>query len=318
VVQGPHAQPLTRGRGVRTAPGGLAGTSDRARCPVVNVGRVLSRAVESLGRYEPLDPIAGPVADGVRRALDRQPTKDILSGTWLGHPLHPLLTDLPIGFWTSAFMLDLVGGRRSRRAATQLVAWGVVAAVPTAVTGAADWGDTTGAPRRVGLVHAAANTAALGCYAASWWARVRGRHGRGVALALAGASAATVGGYLGGHLLQILGVGVDQTVTSRPPSEWTRVARLEEIDDTPRRVLVGETPVVVLRHRGRVVALDARCPHRGGPMDEGELRDGCIVCPWHGSVFRIDDGALVQGPSTVDLPAYECRVTSDAVEVRAP
>ncbi len=82
-------------------------------------------------------------------------------------------------------------------------------------------------------------------------------------------------------------------------------------------MLAGEAPVVVLRHRGAVVALDARCPHRGGPMDEGEVRDGCITCPWHGSVFRVDDGALVQGPSTVDLPTYECRVTSDAVEVRA-
>jgi nitrite reductase/ring-hydroxylating ferredoxin subunit/uncharacterized membrane protein len=278
---------------------------------------MLTRAVERVSADERLDPLADPSADAVRAALGRQPTKDLLSGVWLGHPLHPMLTDLPIGFWTSAFTLDLVGGRAGRRAATQLLAWGVLSAVPAALSGAADWGDTTGPSRRVGLVHAAANATALACYAGSWWARVRGRHGRGVALGLVGATAATVGGYLGGHLLQSMGVGVDHTVMSRPPSEWTRVAAPAEITEAPRRVLAGETPVVVLRHRDGIVALDARCPHRGGPMDEGEVRDGCITCPWHGSVFRVDDGALVQGPSTVDLPVYPCRVTDDAVEVRA-
>lgn len=284
----------------------------------MRLGHVLARAVERLAVDERLDRVADPVADAVRRALDRQPTKDLLSGTWLGHPLHPLLTDLPIGFWSSAFTLDLVGGRATRRAATQLVAWGVITAVPTAWSGAADWGDTTGAARRVGLVHAAANSTALACYAASWWCRVRGRHSRGVALGLAGATAATVGGYLGGHLLQSLGVGVDQTATVRPPRTWTRVAALDDISDVPLRALAGEAPVIVLRDRGAVVALDARCPHRGAPMDQGSVRDGCIACPWHGSAFRVVDGARVQGPSTADLPSYECRVTNDAVEVRAP
>ena len=283
----------------------------------MSFGQILTRAVERLSADERIDELSDPVADAVRDALDRQPLKDALSGTWIGHPLHPLLTDLPIGFWTSAFTLDLLGGKRSRRAATELVAWGVVSAVPTALSGAADWGDTTGPARRVGLVHAAANTTALVLYGASWWSRVRGRHARGVALGLAGATAATVGGYLGGHLLQSLGIGVDQTATARPPSEWTRVASEDEITDLPRRVLAGEAPVIVLRHHGDIVALDARCPHRGAPMDEGEVRDGCITCPWHGSVFRVDDGAVVQGPSTVDLPVYPCRVAAGGVEVRA-
>jgi nitrite reductase/ring-hydroxylating ferredoxin subunit/uncharacterized membrane protein len=283
----------------------------------VSIGQSLSRAVGRLGVDERLDAAAGPVGDAVRQALDHQPAKDLLSGTWLGHPLHPLLTDLPIGFWTSAFVLDLVGGKRSRRASTELVAFGVLAAVPTALTGAADWGDTTGPPRRIGLVHALANSAALACYAASWWSRVHGRHARGVALGFVGAGAATVGGYLGGHLLQSMGVGVDETAIRRPPTEWTRVATAAEASETPHRVLAGEAPVIVLRHRGEVIALDARCPHRGAPMEEGEVRADCIVCPWHGSTFRLEDGVLVQGPSTADLPAYECRVTRDGVEVRA-
>jgi nitrite reductase/ring-hydroxylating ferredoxin subunit/uncharacterized membrane protein len=279
--------------------------------------QILSDAADRVGRDARLDRLAGPVGDAVRQALGGQPAKDVLSGTWLGHPLHPVLTDLPIGFWTSAFTLDLVGGRRSRRAATQLVAWGVLSAVPTAVTGAADWGDTTGPARRVGLVHATANSAAVACYAASWWSRVRGRHARGVALGLAGATAATVGAYLGGHLMANLNIGTNRSASPRPPAEWTRVAPADQVTETPRRVLAGEAPVVVLRDHGVLRALDARCPHRGGPMDEGDVRDGCITCPWHGSVFRVDDGELVQGPATVDLPVYECRVLGDAVEVRA-
>jgi nitrite reductase/ring-hydroxylating ferredoxin subunit len=277
----------------------------------------LHRAVGALGEAEALDAVAGPVGDGVRKVLDRQPLKDLLSGVWLGHPLHPFLTDLPIGFWTSAFLLDLLGGRHSRKAATRLVAWGVLSALPTAASGAADWGDTTGPRRRIGLVHATANSVALACYAGSWIARRRGRHARGVVLGFAGATAATVGGYLGGHLLQTLGVGTDQTVTVRPPSEWTRAARLAELGDRPQRTVVGEAPVILLRDGARVVALDARCPHRGAPMDEGTVDDGCITCPWHGSVFRLDDGALVRGPSTVPLPAYEVRVVDGDVEVRA-
>jgi nitrite reductase/ring-hydroxylating ferredoxin subunit/uncharacterized membrane protein len=278
---------------------------------------ILSDVADRLGHDERLDRLAGPLGDAVRGALARQPTKDLLSGTWLGHPLHPVLTDLPIGFWTSAFTLDLVGGRRGRRAATQLVAWGVLSAVPAALTGAADWGDTTGPARRIGLVHAAANTTALACYVGSWWSRVRGRHARGVAFGLAGATAATAGAYLGGHLVANLGIGTNRSASPRPPAEWTRVASADQVTEAPSRVLAGETPIVVLRHRGVVRALDARCPHRGGPIDEGEVRDGCITCPWHGSVFRVDDGELVQGPATVGLPAYECRVLGDAVEVRA-
>src|SRR5947208_8889938 len=217
---------------------------------VAEAGRTLSRLVDRIGEESRLDAAAKPLQDAAQKRLGTQPLKDTLSGTWLGHPLHPLLTDLPIGFWTSAFTLDLLGGRRSRRAATQLVAWGVRAAIPTAATGASDWSDTSGAARRVGLVHAAANTTALVCYGASWVQRVRGRHWRGVALGLAGATAATAGGYLGGHLLQTLGVGIDHTTFRAPPAEWTRVTTAAEITDAPRCFLAGDAPLIVFRHRG--------------------------------------------------------------------
>ena len=155
------------------------------------------------------------------------------------------------------------------------------------------------------------------CYTASWFQRRRGRHWRGVAFGLAGATAATVGGYLGGHLLQTLGVGVDRTVFRAPPDDWTRVADDAEITERPRAFLAGGAPVIVFRHRDRVVALDAECPHRGAPLADGDLDGDVLTCPWHGSQFHMPDGGLVRGPSTVALPAYDCRVMAGSVEVRS-
>jgi uncharacterized membrane protein len=146
--------------------------------------------------------------DEVAAAVARPGTAhDLLAGVWLGHSVHPLLTDLPIGFWTSASVLDLVGGRRARRAADLLLAAGTVAALPTVATGLAEYRHADTAARRVGVVHVAANTLGVALYAASLAARLRGRRARGVVLALAGATAATAGGYLGGHLATARKVG---------------------------------------------------------------------------------------------------------------
>jgi nitrite reductase/ring-hydroxylating ferredoxin subunit/uncharacterized membrane protein len=279
-------------------------------------GDALSRLVAQLGEVSALDGVAGAVRERVADLVGTGPLKDALSGTWLGHAAHPMLTDLPIGFWTSAFMLDLLGGRRSRRAAARLVALGVLAAVPAAATGASDWSDTTGPNRRVGFVHAAANSTALLCYGASWVQRKRGRHWRGVAFGLAGATAATVGGYLGGHLVQRSGIGVDHTTFRHPPEEWTPALPVAQVSEQPRCTLVDGTPVIVFRHGGEIVALDGQCPHRGAPMAEADLEGDVLTCPWHGSRFHVPDGALLRGPSTFPLPAYECRSVDGTVQVR--
>ena len=125
---------------------------------------------------------------------------DLLRGRPLGHPLHPALTDLPIGFWTAATVLDVVGTNGSRRAARQLIGWGVVSAAPTIASGVVEVPTLTPAKRRVAVVHAAANLAATGAYAASWRLRGGGRHTAGVLVGLAAATVASVGGYLGGWL----------------------------------------------------------------------------------------------------------------------
>jgi uncharacterized membrane protein len=161
---------------------------------------VLVEAMERLEALDGLDRPAWLVARAARRVVRPGPLEDALTGRWLGHALHPLLTDLPIGFWTSTSFLDLVGRRESRTAATLLLAAGNLAALPTAVTGLAEWLETDPPVRRVGVVHAAANVAGLALYTGSLVARLRRRPGWGTALALGGMGVATVGGYLGGHL----------------------------------------------------------------------------------------------------------------------
>ncbi len=151
---------------------------------------------------------AAALLDRVAASVARPGTvHDLLAGAWLGHALHPLMTDLPIGFWTSASVLDLVGGRRARRAADLLLAAGTAAALPTVATGLAEYRHADQPARRVGVVHLAANATGIALYTASLVARARGRRARGVVLALAGATAATVGGYLGGHLATARKVG---------------------------------------------------------------------------------------------------------------
>src|SRR3954447_9083262 len=186
----------------------------------------LHNLAERIGAAAALDGPAEAVAKWVRGAVPRGPVKDTLSGTPLGHALHPFLTDLPIGTWTSSLVLDLFGGRDARPASRRLIAAGVLASLPTAASGLNDWADTTPASdevRRIGAVHAVANVAALALYTASLAARPGEKHGRGVALGLAGIGALTVGGHLGGHLSYSRAVGVDNTAFVSGPDEWTDV-----------------------------------------------------------------------------------------------
>lgn len=281
----------------------------------------VSSSAEWLESARALDKPADTLADALRRLLPKGKVRDLLAGTPLGHPLHPLLITLPIGAWTSASVLDLAGGRGGRVPARRLVATGLLGAVPTAAAGAVDWIDTSGAERRVGLAHLLSNSAALALYGASWAARRKGRQARGVALGLAGGAAMAVGSYLGGHLAYACGVGVDTTAFEAGPREWTLVGDLAGLrDGKPRRIDVDGVPLLVVAdsedpaHLPRVLA--DRCTHRGGPLHEGEIVDGCVPCPWHGSQFRLADGKVRRGPATRPQPVYETRVLDGVLEIR--
>jgi nitrite reductase/ring-hydroxylating ferredoxin subunit/uncharacterized membrane protein len=243
--------------------------------------------------------------------------KDLLSGTQLGHPVHPMLVAVPIGAWVSATVLDLVGGRSGREAARKLVGLGAVAALPTAAAGASDWSDTLGAERRVGLVHALGNYAALGVYGASYLARRRGRNGLGVALGLVGAGLVAASGYLGGHLSYAYGVGVDTTAFQAGPQEWTEVANEAEIQEGKATLVEASgVPILLTRVSGRVTAIFDRCTHRGGPLHEGSISGDCVECPWHGSRFRLIDGEVERGPASLPQPRLEVRLEGGRVLLR--
>lgn len=314
----------------------------------------LRQLVHRLATSEAIDKVGKPVAAKVADVIGHGTVKDVLSGTWTGHPLHPVMTDLPIGFWTSSFMLDLVGGKRSAAASQRLIGLGILSAVPTAAAGLSDWSDTIGEDRRVGTVHAAANIAALWLYTWSWLARRAGRRGAGVTLGLLGATAATAGGYLGGHLVYRQGVGADRNAWKHGGEDWVDVrSEHPERADRPSRsaaeappddpggsgsaatsvevaddlALIGGKPLVVkvddddvLLARtpaGVIAAISNVCGHAGGPLDEGEFdAEGCVTCPWHGSVFRLADGHVVHGPATGHQPRYEVRSEGGRLAVR--
>ncbi len=273
-----------------------------------------------LEEAERLDPATDKVGRLVATVLPPGPVKDALHGRWLGHQLHPLLVALPIGMWSGATLLDLTAGRDGHRAAQRLVGAGVLLVAPTAAAGWADWSEL-GAfqrPKRVGLVHAAANNLAAIVYAASWLARRRGNHSGGRTLALLGAVGLGVGGYLGAHLAYSQGVGVDRNADEqKKPREWTdAAARADVPDDGLLRVEVAGQQVVLAGASGQLYAMGATCSHYGGPLDQGSIEDECLVCPWHGSRFRLVDGSVARGPATAPQLSYDVRVVGDRVQLK--
>lgn len=279
----------------------------------------LHRLLHKLEALKALDPVTGRVSSAVGAATSPARVKNVLTGRWLGHPLHPVLTDLPIGAWVGAAFLDVAGGDRARPSADALVAFGVAAAVPTVASGATDWADyNDDRVQRVGLVHALANSVALACHVASLMQRRRGSRARAKTLSYLGLGAMTVGGYLGGHMSYGLASGVDRTAFHDVPDDWIDVMDEHELSEgLPHPADAAGTPIVLVRTNGAIQALAATCTHMGGPLADGELDEGCIRCPWHGSTFRLDDGSVVRGPATAPQPVFETRVRYGRVSVRA-
>jgi nitrite reductase/ring-hydroxylating ferredoxin subunit len=270
----------------------------------------IAAAVEGLA---PLDRIGAPLAAAVRAAVPRGPVKDGLSGTWLGHPVHPLLTDIPVGAWAAAAALDVVGSPAADRA----IAVGLAAVPVTAAAGLADWSELQGETRRVGVVHGAATTTASLLYLLSLRARARGDRGRGRALAFLGFAAVGAAGFLGGHLSFRRGVGVDHTFDHEGPEDWTDVVGSGALaDGQPAVARAGDDDVLLVRRGAEIDAIADRCSHLGGPLHEGEVADGCVTCPWHASTFRLADGEVVHGPANAPQPRYDTREVDGRVELR--
>lgn len=277
----------------------------------------VDKVVRRIENAKALDRLGQPLAAAISRATRPTPIKNALSGTWLGHQLHPLLTDIPIGSWVVAAMLDVTGMGSYRGAARRLVGFGTLAAIPTALAGASDWSESYGPEQRDGLVHALANLTAVTLQATSYLARRRGRPAAGAVLSAGGLGFMTAAAYLGGHLTYIRGVGVNHTAFEEAGTEWTYVGALGDLPPgRPIAATAGGVPVVLVRQDGQIFALSATCVHAGGPLAEGSLGDGSLRCPWHGSVYRLTDGKPLRGPAAARQPTWEVRVDGERVQVR--
>lgn len=287
-------------------------------------------ALELVTRLEDaewLDPVAKKVRKVVKRVIRPTWARDVLHGVPIGHPVHPLAVQVPLGAWISAAVLDVLPG--NERAAALLIGVGTGTAVPSAVAGFTDWTQLHPQQQRVGLVHAAANITATGLYLASLVARVRGSRGGGKVLAYMGLAVVGAGGFLGGHLTyrQAAGVNHGEEIPHRFPTGWQSLAPLAELPDGKlHKVVVAELPLLAYREGGNVHVLSDVCSHLSGPLHEGKVKGGkptdsgdpCVVCPWHGSTFSLRTGEVQAGPATAKQPLFETRVSDGLVEVCLP
>jgi len=271
-----------------------------------------------------LEPIADRLQPAIAAALTGPvgpKVANILHGTWLGHPLHVVLTDIPLGCWTAAAVFDLIeasGTTRLSRGADRVIRVGLVGAAGTALTGLADWSRIgPGEARRIGLVHGLLNTTATVCYIASLWLRRNHSRRAGRQFAWAGLLVSAVAAYLGGHLVYEKRLGVDHSADYPAPKDFVPVLAAAELPENElKRVAANGMPVLLVRRGERIYATGETCAHLGGPLSEGKLQDSSVRCPWHGSCFSLEDGRVLEGPSVHAQPVLEVRINNGQIEVR--
>lgn len=283
-------------------------------------------ALELIDRQKWLDPVADELKKGVSAAFGAageggRKVKNALHGTWLGHPLHPVLTDVPLGAWTTALALDVMEARGNREfapGADCAVAVGLAGAVGAAVTGLTDWNDIDGKPRRHGLVHGLLNVTGTLLYTTSLLLRRRNSRSAGRCFAFAGFAVAMAAAYLGGNLVYGDQIGVNHAAGPEPPHDFTPVLPDAELRENElRRVETNGMRVLLVRQKGVLCALAETCSHLGGPLAEGRLEGDSVRCPWHGSRFALKDGSVLDGPATHPQPCFETRVRNGQIEIRA-
>jgi nitrite reductase/ring-hydroxylating ferredoxin subunit/uncharacterized membrane protein len=288
----------------------------------------MSRAINRiLDRQRWLDPLADALQKGIGgfyKALGApgRTLKTLLHGTALGHPLHPVITDIPLGAWTLAIVFDVIwlikGTHGWVSAADVTIFIGLLAAVGAAVTGYTDWNETYARERRVGLAHGLLNTAAIAFYLVSLIIRLSGS-GRGIAIivALVGYAFVTSAAFLGGELVFNIGTGVNHHAFQHQPTDFMPVlAEAQLAEGKLQKGMAGDTPVLLYKRGGSICAIGDTCAHAGGPLSEGKLDGNEVICPWHFSRFDVCTGVVKGGPATVSQVRYETRVQNGQIEVR--
>jgi nitrite reductase/ring-hydroxylating ferredoxin subunit/uncharacterized membrane protein len=305
--------------------------AERSRAGGNRLRQLGPRALSGIGRQEWLDRpsyrfehVLSFAYNGLGRA--RNTVANALNGVWLGHPAHPPLASLASGALGTTVALDVLSVLPGRpvsevvdasRFARRSLGVGLLASLGSAVTGLTDWQHTHEEDRRVGLVHGVMNIVATGLYTQSFWDRYQGRHRRGITLTALGYATTVASSYLGGALVFDSGIGIDQSGERLRTTAWTAVLPADTLNGKPVRVEVDGVGLVVCRTApGEISAFGEFCPHLAAPMADGWVDRGRLVCPWHGSWFATDSGAVVRGPAAAPLPRYEARLVDGMVEVR--
>jgi nitrite reductase/ring-hydroxylating ferredoxin subunit/uncharacterized membrane protein len=250
-----------------------------------------------------------------------QRIRNFLNGTWLGEPLHVVLTDVPIGAWSVAIAFDVLDGICARRefalAADTSIAIGLLGAAGAAVTGVTDWSDVDPPARRTGFIHGLLNLGATALFTTSLMLRKKRSRTGGRICALLGYAVMSYAAHLGGEMVYKRRVGVDRTEGQAFPEDFVPVLPETELkDDTPTRALHDSVPILLIRRGERVFALAETCSHFSGPLAEGKLVGNSIVCPYHYSRFALEDGRVLDGPAVHPQPCLEVRIRDGQIEVR--
>ena len=271
-----------------------------------------------------------PAEIGLKKSLDTlfesddaggKPIQNALHGVWLGHAVHPVLTDVPVGAWTVAFVLDLIeettGARQFRAGADAALSIGLIGAAGAAATGLSDWRDISQEARRTGLIHGILNGAATLLYLASAIQRARRNRGSARAFSYAAYAISAGSAWLGGHLVYANQIAVERTSGKKPPSDFVPVLPVAQLEESkPCKAEYQGYELVLVKKADRIYALADACTHLGGPLSEGVVEDNCIRCPWHGSLFSLETGAVKESPANRPQAHFEARVRGGQVEVR--
>jgi nitrite reductase/ring-hydroxylating ferredoxin subunit/uncharacterized membrane protein len=275
------------------------------------MARLLARIVAAQDRW------ARPLGDFNHRWLSAlfrpiRPLKDLANGTWLGHPLHSAITDIPIGTLLIVVAFDLLDQRVAADVALLVTALFMLAA---AVSGAADYVDTDGTARTRASLHSTLMVVGLVLVLVSLVLRATGPVDRAlpIALSIVAFVIVTAGAFVGGDVVYVLGNMVNRHAFRGAGTKWIALdlGDLTDIADLPHAIptkaRAGINDLVLVRIGTTVHALNAVCAHAGGPLAQGTVVDGCIQCPWHASRFQLHDGRVAQGPALYDQPVYEIR-----------
>jgi nitrite reductase/ring-hydroxylating ferredoxin subunit/uncharacterized membrane protein len=289
------------------------------------IAALVDRLIRSQGWLDGFGDVVQRIVGGIYKVLGKpgRLLKSFLHGTWLGHALHPVITDIPVGAWTLALVADILAltGHLSQQVGDFCVFIGVLGAIGAAITGYTDFHETFGHERRVGALHGLLNTVVLVLYVVSGVLRLQGgsgNHGTAFALSVVGYVLLISSAYLGGHLVFAMGSMVNRSAfLDGPADEYVAVGKPDDfLEGQMRKVLAGGLDILMVRYQGKLVAISNVCAHAGGPLDEGELNGGVVTCPWHGSRFHVDSGRVIEGPSTFDQPALRVRETDGQVQVK--